>query len=112
MYPAGMSAPPTLSELRAKRDEILRTAATYGATNIRVFGSVARGDAREDSDVDFLVDVSPEHRGFDFFGVLDEIRQDLEEIVGRRVDVISIRGPSSPDGTEMTATIEREMRSL
>ena len=47
---------PTLDDLRQLRDEILRIAEQYGASNVRVFGSVARGDARPDSDVDLLVD--------------------------------------------------------
>jgi predicted nucleotidyltransferase len=42
-----------------KRDEIQRIAAQHGARNIRVFGSVARGEARNDSDIDFLLDTSP-----------------------------------------------------
>ena len=48
---------PTLEELRAKRHEILRVAAAHRVTNLRVFGSVARGNAAARSDVDFLVDV-------------------------------------------------------
>ena len=47
---------PTLASLRARRDEILALAARYGAHNVRVFGSVARGEATPDSDVDLLVD--------------------------------------------------------
>jgi predicted nucleotidyltransferase len=48
----------TLDELRrTKRDEILRIAAIHGASNVRIFGSVARGDANEASDVDLLVDL-------------------------------------------------------
>jgi predicted nucleotidyltransferase len=43
--------------LREKREEILRIAAKHGAYNVRVFGSVARGEARADSDVDFLVEI-------------------------------------------------------
>jgi len=50
----------TLKELlKEKRPEILQIAARHGARNVRVFGSVVRGDAREDSDVDFLVDLEP-----------------------------------------------------
>ncbi|MBV9280785.1 MAG: nucleotidyltransferase domain-containing protein [Chloroflexi bacterium] len=103
--------PPTLAELRAKRNEILRVAAAHRVTNVRVFGSVARGDAGPRSDVDFLVDLPPDARGFDAFGILDELRRDLEPIVGRRVDVITIRGPA-PDAVEMAATIEREALTL
>jgi len=45
--------------LNAKKGEILRISAKHGARNVRVFGSVARGEARPDSDVDFLVDMEP-----------------------------------------------------
>lgn len=105
------ATPPTLEGLRAKRDDILRVAALHRATNLRVFGSVVRGDASPRSDVDFLVDLPPDTRGFETFGILDELRRDLEPIVGHRVDVITIRGPS-PDSVEMAATIEREALSL
>ena len=47
---------PTLAQLRARRDEILTLAERHGASNVRVFGSVARGDATPESDVDLLVD--------------------------------------------------------
>ena len=50
----------TLSELlRTRREEILRICAKYGARNVRVFGSVARGEADETSDIDFLVELEP-----------------------------------------------------
>ena len=71
--------------LKNKRDEILRIAAKHGARNVRVFGSVARGDARPDSDVDLLIDAGP-HRTFFFPGGLVA---DLEELLGRRVDVVT-----------------------
>jgi predicted nucleotidyltransferase len=47
---------PTLAMLRARREEVLRLAASYGASNVRVYGSVARGEAGPDSDIDLLVD--------------------------------------------------------
>lgn len=69
--------------LKAYREEILRIAAKYGAYNVRVFGSVARGEATLDSDVDFLVELEP-HRT-----LLDQIAlmQSLEQLLGRKVDV-------------------------
>lgn len=81
---------PTLEELRARREEILRIAARWGAHNVRVFGSVARREARTDSDVDFLVEMAPGR------GVLDlsELILDLEEALGRKVDVVEIRRPT------------------
>lgn len=74
---------PTLSALRARREEILRIAAARGAYNVRVFGSVARGDARPDSDIDFLVDFEP---GRDV-GDVSELLLDLEEMLGREVNL-------------------------
>ncbi len=66
-----------------KRDDILRLAAQYGAFNVRVFGSVARGEAREDSDVDFLVDFKSGYRLMEHVGFV----VDLQELLGRRVEV-------------------------
>ncbi len=59
----------------------------YGVRNIRVFGSVARGEAGDDSDVDLLVDYVPGHGGFAFVEFCDEI----ERLFGRRVDVVTER---------------------
>jgi predicted nucleotidyltransferase len=69
-----------------KRDEILRIAARHGAYNVRVFGSVARGDARPDSDVDFLIDVGPDTTPWFPGGLV----ADLEELLGREVDVAEV----------------------
>jgi hypothetical protein len=74
--------------LRAKREEILRVAAKHGAQNVRVFGSVARGDAIASSDVDVLVDMTTDARGFAYFGVIEDLRRDLEALLGRKVDVM------------------------
>src|SRR6266536_2979686 len=78
---------PTLEDLRQRREEILRIAAAHGASNVRVFGSVARGQARPDSDIDFLVDIETDRRGFEFFGLLADLRCALEELLGYRVDL-------------------------
>jgi uncharacterized protein len=91
---------PTLTELRARREEILRIAATHGATNVRVFGSVARGQARPDSDLDLLVELEPGR------GVLDlsSLILDLEDALGRKVDVVESQRPSpSPAGAQIEA---------
>jgi uncharacterized protein len=72
------STTPTLQALRLQRAEILRVAAAHDATNVRVFGSIARGDANAASDVDFLVDLVTKKRGFEYFGLLDDLRQALE----------------------------------
>ena len=74
--------------LAKKRQAILRAAAERGARRIRVFGSVARGEADANSDVDFLVDMEPGRSGFDLSGLL----ADLQDILGRRVDVVAERG--------------------
>src|SRR5712692_1243724 len=74
--------------LNAKREEILQIAARHGAKRIRVFGSVARGEARPDSDVDFLVDLEPGRSLFDLGGLL----MDLQELLGRKVDVVTKDG--------------------
>jgi hypothetical protein len=74
--------------LRRNRDEILKLAATHGARNIRVFGSVARGEADEQSDVDFLVDLEPGRSLLDLGGLL----MDMQDLLGRRVDVVTEKG--------------------
>jgi predicted nucleotidyltransferase len=74
----------TLGELRrSKRDEILRIAATYGASNVRVFGSLARGGNSPSSDVDILVDLDPDRSLMDLGGLL----MDLQELLSLPVDV-------------------------
>jgi len=74
---------PTLDLLRAYRDEILRAASARGVSNIRVFGSVVRGDATSTSDVDLLVDFERGHRGLDLFAFAREV----ERLLGYPVDV-------------------------
>lgn len=69
--------------LAGKRDDILRIAARHGVTDIRVFGSVARGEAGPQSDVDFLIEVGPETPAWFPGGLI----ADLEDLLGRRVDV-------------------------
>ncbi len=54
-----LCTPPTLEELRARRNEILRLAEQYGVSNVRVVGSVARNEATPDSDVDLLMTIPP-----------------------------------------------------
>jgi uncharacterized protein len=70
--------------LKDKREEILRLAAKYGATNVRLFGSVARGQAGPESDIDFLIDMEPGRTLFDLGGLLYELR----ELLGTSVDVV------------------------
>ncbi len=71
--------------LREKRDDIRTVAAKHGAYNIRIFGSVVRGEAGPDSDIDILIDVGPTTSSWFPAGLI----LDLEEILGRRVEVVT-----------------------
>ena len=82
----------TLEALQARREEILRIAAAHGACNVRVFGSVARGDVDASSDVDVLVDVDGAADGFAYFGRLEDLRSALADLLGRDVDVVDSAG--------------------
>ena len=77
--------------LQEKRQDILAIAAKHGAFNVRIFGSVARGEETENSDVDFLIDydlkkISPWFPG----GLL----MDLQDLLGCRVDIVTEKGLS------------------
>jgi uncharacterized protein len=74
--------------LRAHRQAILRIARQYGAENVRIFGSVARGEADASSDVDVLLDVTSDARGLAYFGLIEDLREALAMELGRKVDVI------------------------
>ncbi len=74
--------------LKAKREEILLVAAKHGARNVRIFGSVARGEAGPRSDVDVLVDLDPGRSLFDLGGLL----MDLRDLLGCKVDVVTEKG--------------------
>ena len=74
--------------LQNKREDILRIAERQGAQNVRIFGSVARGEADESSDIDFLVDMGPNRSPFFPGGLI----ADLEEYLGRKVDIITENG--------------------
>jgi hypothetical protein len=79
----------TLEELlKARREEILRICDKYGARNVRVFGSVARGEADEESDIDLVVEFEPGRSLLDHAGLWLE----LQELLGVKVDVVSSRG--------------------
>jgi uncharacterized protein len=79
---------PTLAALRAVRGKILEAASRRGLDDVRVFGSVARDEALETSDVDLLVAPGPRTTLFDLSG----FALDIEEIVGRHVDVATPHG--------------------
>ena len=74
--------------LKSRQEEIISIAAKHGARNVRVFGSTARGEAGEKSDVDLLVDVGPARTPF-FPG---ELLADLKELPGCKVDVVTTDG--------------------
>ena len=75
---------------RKEAESIREIAEEHGATRIRIFGSLARGTARPESDLDLLVDLQP---GRDLLDLI-AIKQDLEERLGRRVDVVTERSLS------------------
>jgi predicted nucleotidyltransferase len=75
----------TLHDLRTKRETILAIAERYGARDLRVFGSVVRGEADAGSDVDFLVELEPGRSLFDLGGLL----MDLQEHLDCKVDVMT-----------------------
>lgn len=77
-----------IKALSMKRKEIFKIAAQHGAYDVRIFGSVARGDATADSDIDFLVNLEEGRSLFDLGGLL----MDLQELLGRNVDVVTERG--------------------
>lgn len=81
---------PFRDELRRRRDAVLAIAARHGVSKIRLFGSVARGEERPDSDIDLLIDIA-EDRGFDDYLALIE---ELESLLARRVDVVIDRSLS------------------
>ncbi len=74
-----------LDLLKAKRETILELAARHGAHNVRVFGSVARGEAGPDSDVDLLIDLDRNRSLFDQL----ELKQEIEDLLGRKVDLVT-----------------------
>lgn len=84
----GRRAQPLLDLLQSRRAEILDAAARHGAREVRVFGSVARGEGHAASDVDLLVELEAGR------SLLDQaaLRLALEEILGRRVDVVEPEG--------------------
>lgn len=74
--------------LQEKRQAILQLATKYGAYNVRIFGSVARGESDANSDIDFLVDMEPGRSLFDLGGLLME----LQELLDCQVDIVTEKG--------------------
>lgn len=77
-----------LEKIKAHRQEILDIAKKYGASNIRIFGSVARGEAGPDSDYDFLIELEPSRSAFEIGGLL----MDLQDLLGAKVDIVTDKG--------------------
>jgi predicted nucleotidyltransferase len=78
----------SLRTLRERREPILRLAERYRTSDVRVFGSVARGDNSESSDVDLLIKTNPGCSLFDLGGLLE----DLQDLLGSRVDLVTEDG--------------------
>ena len=76
--------------LQEKRQEILAIAAKHGAYNVRIFGSVARGEAKTESDLDLLVSMEKGRSLLDLIGFC----QDVEDLFGCKVDVVTDGGLS------------------
>ena len=76
--------------LRRYRREILQLAMLHGASNVRVFGSLARGEGKEESDLDLLVTLGEGRSLLDLVG----LKQDLEDLIHRPVDVVTERALS------------------
>jgi len=90
--------------LRAKRDEVIAAAGRHGVLNVRVFGSVARGDDTATSDVDLLVDLP---KGASLFTIA-RLQRELEEILKARVDIV----PASDLKASVKANVERDLVAL
>jgi predicted nucleotidyltransferase len=88
MEPDTGIAPITLAGLRARRRELLLIAERHGASNVRVFGSVLRGDASPGSDVDFLVSLDERRSLLDLGG----LQMDLRDALGCEVDIVTDTG--------------------
>ncbi len=74
--------------IQGKKEQVLALAARHGASNVRIFGSVANGTADKDSDIDFLVDLEKGRSLFDLGGLL----MDLQQLFDRKVDVVTENG--------------------
>jgi len=81
----------TIQDLQARRDKLLDIFAKHGAHSVRVFGSVARGEATEQSDIDFLIDYDRNCTSAWFPGGLIN---DLESFLNNKVDITTVRGLS------------------
>jgi len=95
---------PVGRKVRRKRHELVAAAAAHDVTNLRVFGSVARGEDRPDSDLDLLADLPP---GMGLLG-LGRVQADLEAILGSRVDLV----PAGDLKPGVSARAQRDLVAL
>ena len=77
-------------EMRRQRDTVLAIAARHGVSRVRLFGSVARGEERPDSDIDLLIDLDDDRGFHDYLGFVEEV----ERLFGRRVEAVLNRSLS------------------
>ena len=77
----------SLEDIRRLRPQIMELARQYRARKVSVFGSCVRGEMRDDSDIDFLVDFEDNYRLLDIAGMMNG----LEDLLGRKVDVVPRR---------------------
>lgn len=98
---------PTLESLRRKRSAIARLARRHQASNVRVFGSVARGEAGPGSDYDLVVDLDPTLSGLAAFDHLDQLERGLRELLGCHVHVVTARHDSA-----FTRRVNRDARPI
>ncbi len=103
-HPAIASEPSIAQLVDQYRDGILRLAARHGAHNVRLFGSVARGQATAGSDLDVLVDFEADRSLLDHIALI----QDLEDLLGIKVDVVTPRSLHR----DLRAAILRDARPL
>lgn len=93
---------PLRSLVAARREQVLTVAARHHANRVRLFGSVARGDDRPDSDIDLLVDFSQDSSLFD----LMRMTRELEELLGHPVDIVSTGGLKERDQHILSESID------
>jgi predicted nucleotidyltransferase len=88
--------------ITARREQVIAVAARHHGNRVRLFGSVARGDDRPDSDIDLLVDFDPDSSLFD----LMRMTRELEELLGHPVDVVSAGGLKDRDRHILNETVD------
>jgi uncharacterized protein len=100
----GRLSGPLGRRVRRKRQDLVTAAAAHGVTNLRVFGSVARGQDRPDSDVDLLADLPP---GMGLLG-LGRVQAELEAILGSQIDLV----PAADLKPAVRARADRDLVAL